>query len=184
VNFYMEKRGKTGQIITTIPVMILIFIIMGIFVLLSASIFQLKKAENKVPDKIVAESFKDSFLLEEIEIEGEKILLFDFIADIEGVEERDFARGILKGYFEKTAEDGECMFLMLQSGSFRNELAEFKKENGEVSDFGLLKNDDSRFIFHDLYELGGYMKEIRADFGKSDRKISYYYGECLEVVYE
>jgi hypothetical protein len=68
-----NKKGQIGKIITSLPVMILIFIVIVLFVVAAAGIILLDR-----PSEAAALSSGDpSFLLMEVDVEGESMTVLD-----------------------------------------------------------------------------------------------------------
>lgn len=111
----MNKNGVIGQTIASIPVMLVIFLVMGIFVTGSILMKNIKKPENDMPlSYFNLELNKGDFLYKTIQMKGERFMIIDGVyllnmknpyAQIHPVD--DFFAGV-SGL---VAKEGDCLFL-------------------------------------------------------------------------
>ncbi|MCH7567875.1 MAG: hypothetical protein IIA87_00465 [Nanoarchaeota archaeon] len=120
------KKGQIGQIITSLPVIILVFILMLVFVIVSAAVFGVKG------DTVKSEpSLSSSLLLKEIEIDGENIFVFDAIKNFgviyskEGVEKKD----IFEKELMKLVDENKDCLVLFKTDKRKDILSALRKEN-------------------------------------------------------
>ncbi len=116
---YSDKKAQLGKIISSVPLMILIFVIMGLFVMLAAG-FSLAKGSKDSPKFVYGNIAQDDLMSQEVSVafpgeQAETMLVIDALAksyskkDYEG-----FRKEGLSDYF-KPLVDAEHPFLFYRT---------------------------------------------------------------------
>lgn len=178
-----DKGGQLGKIITTFPVMLLIFLIIGGYLILAGFAFGVKGV--RVPASI-EEVNLNNLLLKEIEINGEKITVLDALIKFEKYE---IEKADIRKEIEKFENKGEYILLLAKGGSkypgnmlggtgMNNMVIKFK--DGEFSS----PNSASHQSYFTNYRKAGLLKQISLDIKGVNEKdrlyVEYYYGEVLK----
>src|SRR3989344_1158940 len=178
-----DKGGQLGKIISTFPVMLLIFLIIIVYLVLAVFAFGVKG--EKVPVSIEKVNL-DNLLLKEIEINGEKITVLDALIKFEKreIEKADIIKEVEK--FENKEEyilllaKGESQYPgnMLGGTGMNNIVIKFK--DGEFSS----PNSASHQSYFSNYRKAGLSKQISFDIKGINEKnrlyVEYYYGGVLK----
>jgi len=167
----MNKKAQLGRIITTIPIMILVIVIIGFFIIMSAGIFAFKGKTSATPTSI----HHDNLLLQQIKIEingqEEEMLILDAaIKMIKGEISESKLKESLKPLVNK---QHPCLFLTpekihLKKGS-QNIRIGYIYKNGEV-----LPN----YYYLSTIHYNELISETTLNINGENKEISAYYGPC------
>lgn len=170
-----KKGAILGKIITNIPVLIFLFFLIAIYLAFTGGVFAIK-GPNEVNDI----NSLDNLLLREINIEGNRINVFQGIVAF-WEEKIDIYK--LSDALKAVIEDGKCLAIAQgenempagePGGNAYNDIF-IRNVRGEIS----LGSVGSRPLSLGLYERKGILNEISFFKGKIIY-IQYYYGECLD----
>lgn len=104
-----SKKGQLGKIITALPVLILIFFIIGIYLVLTGFAYVFKGASLFY---FIEGVDTNDFLFHEIQINGQKMLLLDALIQFQ---EKKIERDMVNEEFKRLVDD-QNNFLLLASG--------------------------------------------------------------------
>jgi hypothetical protein len=114
----MNKKGVIGQTISSIPVMLVIFLVMGIFVAGSILMKNIKKPENDMPSSYFnLELNKGDFLYKTIQIPlkgaNERYMIIDTLYLVNGEQKNnaDFNYDFFYGLANLLKNNGECLII-------------------------------------------------------------------------
>jgi len=176
----LDKKGQLGKIITTFPIMLLIFLIIGGYLILAGFAFGVKG--QKIPVSIEEVNLGD-VIFKDIELNGEKIMLVDALIGLdEGIIKREeIDRGLEKAF----NENKYVLLLNVESNSLgRVFLGAIVTKN-----IILLENNKITYSSRPLDILNNYrneelLKKVSFNINKEGKKfnynIEYYYGEALK----
>ena len=187
MTFY--KRGQLGKIITSFPVMILIFLIMAVYLLLTGLVFTIKG--SSVPSEISSVEL-EPVLLKEINIEIDKtkknLLIFDAIAAYWNDKITIYQLGEeLEDFMRRASNEDYC--LAIAQGLNENPAGLLGGE--AINDFFYRYKDGTMYLEGNIgtkpgilrrYEGEGLLNQISFAVSNPNRRIyvQYYYGRCLE----
>jgi hypothetical protein len=172
-----NNKGQVGQIMTSVPVLILVFVMMVILVILSGV---LGKVRGDV-DRAVELGFDKEFLFRALVIENRGMLVFEAIADYwQDYENGEKLDALKKGLEGLMHESDKCLVL-IQGFDLRNDVDTndvYFKNDGE---FGLFKGDGAAVkdaeVFYKEQEIMSYFSFLIRN---NERVyVEYYYGGCL-----
>ncbi|MEK6928477.1 MAG: hypothetical protein AABW65_00790 [Nanoarchaeota archaeon] len=163
----MNRRGQIDKIISALPVMILIFLLMAVFVLLSSAIKVWKD-----PNRVEIFSFSGGkFLSEIVQVNEKEYTIIDGLAKSgntlvpskQSEEERIFYSKFSKELINLAGK--ECMILKSPTNFFYIHEGIFESTGNEV----ILKH----------YRDNGKISRILLNVGKRPYQVEYYHGGCL-----
>ena len=169
------KRGQIGNIMATFPVMILVFLVILIFLSLTALFIG-----NKVSYPVAASAIEDNLLLREVNIKDKQgyireMSLFDSIAE----DSRDDGKVDLyqnynsqnAGIFDNLIKDDKtCLILYVyREGNLNHFITSRKTESGIWEGFSI-----------DKYEKKNLLQELSVKIENNNLDIKYYLGECAD----
>ena len=194
----INKKGQLGKFVTSVPVLLLVFVIMTAFVLLSFFVGSLKSVDEK---NAVSLFSRDQVLFEEVKVNGERFLVFDLLLKIvsssRSAEIVDFAEALrvfvredkrfdegericlalglgreknFWGNPDEEAQSGGSLGLPSEGGIGQNGIIFIERENGET------RASSSRYAFNSLKDD---LKESTLSIDGKTRFVYSYYGECL-----
>ena len=172
------RNGQMGKILTSFPTLIGIFIVIGLFLFLSATLAGLRGPNL---EKAYFESGEDNLLLKKVDVHGRKMLVFEVIVDYKKEKiEREEVSNVLKGL----VNSGECLLLASgldeESGS---SLGGDERKNFIFENLGDRMDSLNPGSFHSVfarYRDKELLTQLRAEVSGKEIYIEYYYGGCLE----
>lgn len=188
----MEKMNKIGQIdkiITSIPVMILLFVILAIFLFLSFSVKTLNQPQ--VPEVSISSAGNENLLLKTANF-GEnnvlqKLSVFDLIVK---AERKEIGRSEIEKALKEISKNGKCAILVkahydktLTGSDFVYTDYAWYVKNGETLSSSYGPEFEKKLLFDYrarklLASQPYYINGIDGSAGHS-AYIASYYGECL-----
>jgi len=205
INRRMNRRGVIGQTIASIPVMLVIFLVMGIFVAGSILMKNIKKPENEMPTSYSdLELNKGNFLFNTIKMKNEGYMIIDgvYLLNMKNPYlQIDAVNDFFAGVSDLVMKEGDCLYLDSDKGKDGNWA--FKSNRGvafrryadgmECSQtrisFGKLSSDKMKELTKkgicqiNLNDLQNYLPLSDNFVWEIEGKqvnISYYNGKCLE----
>lgn len=163
-----NKRGQLGWIITSLPVMILVVVIMGIFIILAGL---MSAFGGPAEEKAFLQTPDANLLLEEVIVDGEQITVFSKVFETSKESAREGLREVLFNLMN-AGESDSCLFL-LEEGKriIALERREFEGRNAAV---------DSILDVEAIGEKYDLSSVSFSDRQGEHRTIDYYYGRCLD----
>ena len=171
IKIMLNKNGQIDKLITAFPVLLLVFLLMGIFIFLSFSIKVIKKPA--FPEIILEDQFieKNNILLEEVEIDNKKYSVIEGLYSIgyingpqqQNEKERNFYSKLIPQLVKLASES--CLILLTS----KNYIFVHKG----IFDLG---NKD-RVISN--YKVSGKLRHLNLIIDGKDSFIEYYYGGCI-----
>jgi len=175
----MNKCGQLGKIISTLPVLFLIFIVLGVFIYLSVVAANAKPASLNLG---ASGTFDNNLLLERVEIDGKSVLVFDAgLLYVRGeLSEQDFQEK-LEGLL---SEDNDCLFLKIGFPGPGGLVLKFVPNPDKYDDsdpdyiikrFTTWASEAPKYVNAGILSEGYYF-----NVDGEDRMVASYYGRCLD----
>ena len=170
------KRGQMGKIITSFPVLIGIFIVIGLFLFLSGVLAGLRGPNL---EKAYFESGEEDLLLREVSIDGKEMLVFEAIVKYrkDKIEREEIAVVL-----ESLINDGECLLLAHGSGGEPGgSLGGEERENFVFENSGGVVSSLNPGSFHSVfarYRYEGLLEKLKTGFSGEEIYFEYYLGRC------
>ena len=176
------KRGlMIGRIISTFPVLLLIFLILGVY--LTLTVYSYVSIRPSVPDVVSSAEVNEDLMLKKINLNGEEMLVFDAVVLYWKEKITVYELGdLLKKMVEDDAITDYC--LALAQGNSRSPAGLLGAD--AVNDFyykylgGDIANTGNKPEILLKYEGKGFFKEMNLMIDGKNVYIQYYYGRCLE----
>lgn len=171
LDIMLNKKGQIDKIITAFPVLLLVFLLMGIFIFLSFSVKVIKKPA--FPEIILEDQFieKNNILLKEVEIDNKKYSV------IEGL----YSIGYIDGPQQQNEKERNFY------SKFTPQLVKLASESCLI----LLTSKNYIFVHKGIFDLGnkdrvisdykasGKLRHLNLIINEKDSFIDYYYGGCI-----
>lgn len=176
------KRGQVDKIISTFPVMLLVFLLMAVFLFLSVGAKGIK--QPAFPEITINVQKGDNLLLKEIEIsmdeQTKKMFVFDAVILVESGEiKRD---DVEKAILELSKREGKCAILI----KGHTDKILITRKNYFYTDYDWRFNNGWEFYYDEApYREKGLLNFISVNLNKPENKredvrLIYYYGGCLK----
>jgi len=174
-----SKKGQLGKIITALPVLFLIFFIIGVYLVLTNFAYVFKGSSLFY---FIEGVDNDDFLLHEIQINGQKMLLLDVLIQFQ---EKKIEREVVNDEFKRLVDDQNNLFLLASGFS---EMPGGSLGGAERNNFIIRLRDGEKTSpnygsFHSIfgeYRRKGLLQEqvfeIREEEGIQKFYIEFYYG--------
>jgi len=192
----MSRKGQIGKLIAIVPIMFLIFIIMGIFVVLSGT-FSLTNSGEEDSSNFASEVLSpDDLMFRNLNLDGKTMNVIDAISmylpkkldESQGRGRDEFVKfkKSLQSSLESFVEDNRCLFLV--QGKKEN------PSNGATTGEFYIHKKNGEFLFTSAGGLGGGVNKYQ-DLGLikgisffvidsegvgANVYVDYYYGRCIE----
>ncbi len=144
MNFIVNRRAQIGKIVTSFPVMILIFFVIGIYIISAGFIYKIKEAPQSL--SIEGVGFDDA-LLKEVKVRDQPMLIIDsLVKSIINDKKYNEIRKRTEGFRSDLVNEQDNRFLDSDPLTFRKELSKNLIELLKRENLDLFKGEKSCFI--------------------------------------